>query len=909
MAASMASMGSNSPPLPSPASLLNLDDDALFYIATFLSPVSILKLSNTCRSLRARRGALLQSLARTQPKVLHDLLREGCAGAHSLRRGRTFPSSLFLALFEALPDMGTEESADVLPLMFYNGDASVVEAALLCWGQAICTRPAAASARSRPSDPFSLLAGKHLMDTALQGRRACEATSLVRVLLTFAPWLATERLRNGATPLYEAVEWAVCQQAGALDLVRLLLHAAPEMASTPGESGCIPPVDEARTPLHRAVVLLTDGQACNVELVQMLLQAAPDAVLRPAGKLHSLPLHLAAQLIHGDDGARIVEALLAAAPETAASANADGWAALHLAAQWQGSGQILNMASFIAEATQALAFKGNRRLKPCSAQSGSSETETTPENQTRGMAVPRALLHLAPHVARQTVPETGHLPLHLVCEHQQGAEALLFVDALLAIAPEAVLMPNTKGFLPLHVAVRFQSGASGLRVVQRLLVAAPEAVHAADHTGITPLHLAAEAQWGEQGVSIIKTLLTVAGPDALLAETKGLLPLHCAVVSNKQCGNEDAAVVHALLQACPAAALKPSPTGWLPLHLAAEHQKGERGAAVAKALMRAAPEAVHHATDDGWFPLHLAVFFKCFDVALALLDNAPQAASLTMVKEGWVPLHVLVITKIEQTVTVQAAAVAVGKALLKCDPTCASVYAANGWLPIHAAAQMQERNRDMALLRLLLDAAPATENNLLCGVSKPQASYCEALQQTRNAAAEEALLGDRNGALPIHIAALGYEARVFFWDSTRSDQTVQELLRRQPDTARAAIGNKGVTPMHMAAFYDALHAAQALYRVDPGVIRVPTRDGYVALHLALAAGHTEMALWLFQMWPEAADVSAGAEQRLPFSYITVPQAAQALFSQAREETLTRAWQFTGLEEHDRQLLSQTPEPN
>ena len=175
-------------------------------------------------------------------------------------------------------------------------------------------------------------------------------------------------------------------------------------------------------------------------------------------------------------------------------------------------------------------------------------------------------------------------------------------------------------------------------------------------------------QWLSQWPEISKMVCTTPAPDDPEDYHREWLPLHETVRYNATTD-----MIKLLLHVNPAAAtvavrdLSLDGTivfeGHLPLHLAVEHQGGERGAAVVDLLLRVYPQAVMVREKDGYLPLHIAAEFQGGNRGTAIVDL-----------------------------------------LLKAYPDAVKAKEKFGSLPLHLAAEHQN---DSAVLEVLLKAYPA----------------------------------------------------------------------------------------------------------------------------------------------------------------------------------------------------------
>lgn len=174
--------------------------------------------------------------------------------------------------------------------------------------------------------------------------------------------------------------------------------------------------------------------------------------------------------------------------------------------------------------------------------------------------------------------------------------------------------------------------------------------------------------------------------------------------------------------------------GWLPLHVAAKHQRGEHGVAFVAALLAAFRRAAKEATNDGSLPLHIAVRYQSGEHGVAVVTTLLEAytgAAACKDMNGDLPLHLAVLNENSEvmahaggaagentgsvtyadshTVTVadpserEVCMVAVVAALLAAYPHGAKEKNKKGCLPLHVA--QRTLSSEHPVLELLQAAA------------------------------------------------------------------------------------------------------------------------------------------------------------------------------------------------------------
>lgn len=309
--------------------------------------------------------------------------------------------------------------------------------------------------------------------------------------------------------------------AGQTEAAALLLHIAPEAATTYNHAG---------TPLTGAI-----KNGCP-SVVRLLLQAATQAATVDSSSMYN-PLRLAAAYGH----ASMVEVLLKTAPELAARPE-DAVCALSSAAC---GGHIGVMRAIMTAAPHAAAVIPRHVTAMHGAAEGGS------------IVAVQLLLQAAPETAGST-SRRNNTPAHLAAARGHSAALQL----LLAAAPESAEVADDEGNIPLHNAARGGHAAA----VEVLLSAASNTAttRTSSYSGSqTPLQLAAASR-SDTAPTAVQLLLQAAPQTAVLGDARCNWPLHVA---------QHPQSAQLLLAAAPEAATRPNGDGLVPLQRALGSQR------------------------------------------------------------------------------------------------------------------------------------------------------------------------------------------------------------------------------------------------------------------------------------------------------------------------------------------------
>lgn len=314
-------------------------------------------------------------------------------------------------------------------------------------------------------------------------------------------------------------------------------------------------------------------------------------------------------------------------------------------------------------------------------------------------------------------------------ERDDFPHTLALQMAVLRACPAAAAAQDSAGSHPLHLAVS-SLGMSG-DFIKAVLAAHPAAAAVADAMGDLPLALAVENL--EVDSAAVIALLEAFPAAASTRDSQGRLPLHLFMSSRSSheiyhLYHLDGVLLH-LLDAYPGAAAVPfsdsavSPlfgagAGHFPLHRAA----AMCGASATAQLLASNPAAAAAADADGFFPLNYAAQFSLDDEVgkLLMLIAAHPAALSARTSRGDLPLHIALLREPGSEDADNGADFALE--LLRADPAAALVASSGGALPLLLATcsvteisgdgvslliDCAARKKMASLLEELIDAHPA----------------------------------------------------------------------------------------------------------------------------------------------------------------------------------------------------------
>eukprot|EP00505_MAST-04D_sp_SCG-Rhode-Island_P000583 Stramenopile-MAST_4_protein_583 len=359
-------------------------------------------------------------------------------------------------------------------------------------------------------------------------------------------------------------------KAKTVDIARLLLEAYPD--------GVKQTDDDRSLPLH---------YANTADIARLLLEAYPDGAKQTNRKSHykQIPLHKAKTV----DIARL---LLEAYPDGVKQTDADRSLPLHYA-------NTADIAHLLLEAYPDGAKQTNHYKQ-------------IPLHKAKTVDIARLLLEAYPDGVKPD--DDRSLPLHY-------ANTADIAHLLLEAYPEGVKQTNHYKQIPLH-------NAKTADIARVLLEAYPDGVKQTDDYRSLPLHYANTAD--------IARLLLEAYPDgAKQAQKIGRLPLPLHMAIEKTLPH----VARVLLEAYPEGAKQADEDGRLPLHTAVDSYVDPparyrriplhfaKTAEIVRLLLEAYPDGAKQADEDGRLPLYRAVDENLPDIARAILEFCPDAAS------------------------------------------------------------------------------------------------------------------------------------------------------------------------------------------------------------------------------------------------------------------------------------------
>ena len=441
----------------------------------------------------------------------------------------------------------------------------------------------------------------------------------------------------------------------------------------------------------------------------------------------------------------------------------------------------------------------------------------------------------------------GNTALHLCAANLQPNvveetrhKVLFDVSVLLALAhkaQDAITMQNAQGDTPVHLLVttsyskplqeKADNDCSLVHALSTLIELNPSVCLVTDSTGATPLHSAIAAN---AHINILQTILEACTAASLKEDKVGMLPLHYVAAFAKT----PPPFIDALVSANTSALTHQTNNGDTPLHLAISNanttliQNGKLNKESLKILSAIIDK--HISPDDSPLfilnkekltPLHCCALFDAPSALTRLLMKhplGPKAAAMAN-SFGATALHLAAaqpgvavsISSITALGTPEAAAVqdrlrrtalhvasqnvhATGQliqALVKLNPTSASIPTQRGHLPLHLSAQSQAKEQVVKeLIKAYREGAQEKNksgNMPLHDACKYKASPT-VVKLILDAYPDAIYAQNNNGYLPLHCAA-AYKA---------SSTIIQILLDKYPDGA--AIQCKSLdTPLHFVA--------------------------------------------------------------------------------------------------------------
>jgi hypothetical protein len=417
----------------------------------------------------------------------------------------------------------------------------------------------------------------------------------------------------------------------------------------------------------------------------------------------------------------------------------------------------------------------------------------------------RCLLQLYPESVKQRTDDDDdlqYLPIHVACAFQQprNPHCVPLLRCLVEEWPRCLRLGagDVDKSLPLALAVR---NSLGLPAVQYLTGQWDQAVHRFDASGRLPIHRAVEA-WGHASfeASVIEHLADL-HPPSLLEPVRdddednnggggeALLPLHMVarvqppyhtiirMVELGRIQSQMVGLVASLVEKAPVSVRVASRTGKFPVHCAIESGFPAQGVVH---LLQQWPESVGMATADGSSLVHLAVRHTVQSPALVRLLVEPRPEALMEVdRRGRLPIHVAAACCDSADVV---------RYLVEQAPPSARRADAAGSLPLHLALGRSGGGGG--------------------GGDEASAKLREIVKALLQSFPESASHADGNGSLPLHIAVAAAAAAASFSGTAGTasgDQSraallgiVELLVDFEPGALRQADRN-GRLPLHVAA--------------------------------------------------------------------------------------------------------------
>jgi ankyrin repeat protein len=379
-----------------------------------------------------------------------------------------------------------------------------------------------------------------------------------------------------------------------------------------------------RTPLHEAAL------RCHcIHVLQALRQE--DTQVFVLDRRGNTPLHLllqgmATRQLQDSRLLALVEELLRGSPSSlAATANLDGYNALHLTCLGPEAMVPPSIVTRILRANPACASRPSRqgefplhlhcqRRKAASVQVAQMLLQAHPPalrvlDGSHGWTplhyacaklntpLITLLLEADSGAVRQRSTQAGETPLHVLCRQKPHTEEhVRALRALLHVAPELAAQRDARpshSVTPLHSLL--QSVTIPSEAIQAVVEVAPAAVRVADSEGLLPLHVACHVGVDTDAV----VALLQVDPQTAHAQTRKLdTPLSLACSTNRSLGT-----VRLLLEVSPESARVANDYGYCPLHCLVRTYQPSR--AMALALLKTAPDILQAATNGGETPIHL----------------------------------------------------------------------------------------------------------------------------------------------------------------------------------------------------------------------------------------------------------------------------------------------------------------
>lgn len=673
---------------------------------------------------------------------------------------------------------------------------------------------------------------KRVLVAALQIRRPLREIRTIieaRVVPLEAPSVFFARKDPGPTGM-TLLHYAVIV-GSPLRVIKYLVQASPVSLTVKTNVGAFLPLHVAA----RAVAVAADAddaprRVSNRKVARVLIEAWPGALLERAAD-GWLPLHVALTTCDDNDNndnsnkegivcrhsgpldCDTIRLMVQHAPQSLRVPGPDGRLPIHLliggcggAAAAAYSAELLTTIQLVVDAcSDALRVRDNHGHLPIHLVNDGGGGGGGRYWREAGHLL-RFLVSKCPPSAREPVNEVhnGTL-LHLALTKWRWA-LVTEIQHIVYRCRGIAAIPDAQGNLPLHVAVQLFR----CKVVELLVKLNIESVRERGHLGRLPIHVAVAADpataahggrrlaWDADRCLAMLRFLEKLWPESLLeGDDDGKTPLHLAAGGRPlQTGGGTLTVVRGLVEMCPDALGVMDHHGRFPLNDALAHKEGEvddmgkmlpvqldEVTSVVQFLVERYPQALRVADPEGNWPLHVAARRGLPLPVLRLMAGLEPVALRAKNKAGWLPVHLaLRLDGSENDNDEHNAGSLEGWRARSVDLATVSFWVAP-W-----PASLMERGPDGRTLvhRALLRATTTMTNTEPGGPPSPPppppaAWKLAVLWLVDHACPEAALVRDRNGLLPVHIAA-----------TANADLSLLHIvLRANPGALRLPVGLAG----------------------------------------------------------------------------------------------------------------------
>eukprot|EP00984_Skeletonema_dohrnii_P012842 scaffold5242_cov107-Skeletonema_dohrnii-CCMP3373.AAC.1 len=523
---------------------------------------------------------------------------------------------------------------------------------------------------------------------------------IIRCLLEYFP-AAARASYDGSSPLHYACVHAACDNTNVtLNIIQLLIDAAPNSVSTLTHSG--------KLPLHHLCGNKTIDEAASIEILMLLIEKHPEAV-RHANNNGCLPIHQGG----GWKSPEFCRVLIEACPGSEQITASNGMLPLHCACLTNTLATVEYFYKLYPDAINHESTTGGypihfaimglahrcvykttvavdivKYLLDCDPNVKSQKFEGLQSllhyacileyncaNIRAALEIIKVIYDAYPESIRQEDSE-GHMPLHYHCMKPKEDEdaALAILKLLIEKCPEAVRHANSTGNLPIHHAI---STSKPPEFCRALIEEYPGSERMSNVNGVPLLHIAC----------MTNTLATVEylyklHPDAINHSATGLYPIHFTIMGLcKRSEPENAIDIVKFLLDCDPNVKLQKVDGCSLLHLACvlEYEDSNilAGIEVVKAIYDAHPEAIE---DDYVVSDILEYHEQVQAFIISQLVYSRQAKDLPLMmtpdENGQLPLH----TALQNNVRLGST-----KLLIRGNPLAVQSPDNSGLLPLHVA--------------------------------------------------------------------------------------------------------------------------------------------------------------------------------------------------------------------------------